>query len=186
MHKLYCIMGRSASGKSTLARKVAEHFKLSILKSYTTRPIRPGENPDSSDHIFITEKDVPKYKEQVIAETEINGYLYFTTKEQLKSADIYVIDPLGLDYLQKNVNTKEIKLVPIYISVNPLVAFHHAIKREDNLTEWIKRFNAEDEQFAVFEHKLKLSQVECKVIKNNKKLDEAAKCLIQYIEENRS
>lgn len=185
MHNVYCIMGRSASGKSTLAKIVSEQLNLSILKSYTTRPMRPGENPDNTDHIFINEDGVEKYKEQIVAKTELNGYIYFITQELLIKSDIYVIDPLGLEYLQKNISNENIRLIPIYISVNPLIAFHHAIKRKDNITEWIKRYDAEDEQFTVFEHRLKLSQVDCKVVKNNKKLDDAASAIIQYIEEIR-
>lgn len=89
---MYCIMGRSASGKSTLAREAAKHFNYKVVKSYTTRPIRPGENPETTDHIFITKRDVIQYEGHMVAKTEINGYLYFTTIEMLRESDIYVID----------------------------------------------------------------------------------------------
>lgn len=84
--------------------------------------------------------------------------------------------------MQKNINSEEINLIPIYISVSTLVAFHHAERRQDNLTEWIKRYDTEDEQFTEFEKKIKHSQVDCEVIKNNKKLDNAVSALIRYIE----
>ena len=44
MHKLFCIIGRTGSGKSTLVKKAANELGLKILKSYTTRPMRESES----------------------------------------------------------------------------------------------------------------------------------------------
>lgn len=180
-HNLYCIIGRSASGKSSLAKAVADYFGFQVVKSYTTRPIRPGENLEISDHIFITEKNVESYQEEMVAYTEINGYKYFTTYQMLMKANIYVIDPNGYKYLKENIKAEEINIIPIYISVCTLVAFWRAKKRKDNLSQWIARYEAEDEQFTEFESRIKSNQIECKVIKNNKKMDNTLHLMIDYI-----
>ena len=40
MHTVFCIIGRTASGKSTIVNAVAKDLNLKILKSYTTRARR--------------------------------------------------------------------------------------------------------------------------------------------------
>ena len=80
------ICGRSGSGKDTFA-KLLKSFGLKDVCSYTTRPRRDGEG---DTHTFITEKEVKNYPNK-IAVTEINGYTYFATKEQLEEADYYII-----------------------------------------------------------------------------------------------
>ena len=42
-HKIFCIIGRSASGKSTITNNVANKLGMKILKSYTTRTMRKEE-----------------------------------------------------------------------------------------------------------------------------------------------
>lgn len=154
MKKIFCIIGRTASGKTSIAKEVANELNLSVLKSYTTRPLRPGEDESTSDHYFISEEEFPAYKEQIVAYTEINDYKYFTTKQHLLQADIYVIDPDGYYYLSQKIKELSMKvvLVPVYIDTPYAVSLARAKKRGDNLEEWDKRYLAEDAQFTVFEH----------------------------------
>lgn len=44
-HKIFCILGRSASGKSTIAKEVAKQLGLTVVKSYTTSLPPPGKLP---------------------------------------------------------------------------------------------------------------------------------------------
>ena len=48
------IVGKSASGKSTIANVLSEDFKYKKAISATTRPIRAGE-VDGEDYYFITD-----------------------------------------------------------------------------------------------------------------------------------
>ena len=43
MHTLYCIIGRTGSGKSTITKQAANKLNARILKSYTTRARRKNE-----------------------------------------------------------------------------------------------------------------------------------------------
>ena len=112
MKKLFCIVGRTASGKDTLAREIAKQSGLNILISYTTRPKR---FPHEDTHIFVTEESYQKDRNnnQIIAYTEINGNKYWCTQEQLMQSDIYIIDPHGLEVLKTN--NSDIDFVTIYI-----------------------------------------------------------------------
>lgn len=152
MKKVFCILGRSSSGKSSLSRKVAEDLGLNILKSYTTRPPRDGETKEESDHIFIDSSEVEKYRDDMIAYTKINGYEYFATKQQLLECDFYVIDPIGFYELQLKTKSMDIELVPIYITVSKKVAIQRAKKRGDNMEVFNQRYEDENKQFTDFEH----------------------------------
>ena len=56
MGKIFCMMGKSSSGKDTLYQQILDYEGL-LLKSivlYTTRPIRSGEK-DGKEYIFADE-----------------------------------------------------------------------------------------------------------------------------------
>ena len=99
MQKKFLIIGRTGTGKTTLAKGAAQKLGLSLLKSYCTRPPRLGEvNPD---HIFISPDKVENYRNRMIAYTDkVDEYERFATIDQLRESDVYIIDPIGLKYLQ--------------------------------------------------------------------------------------
>lgn len=156
MKKLFCIIGRSCSGKTSLSKLLAKELNLKIAKSYTTRPMRPGENEDDSDHYFINEDEAWLYRNQIIAKTKINGYSYFTTLNSLMNSDICVIDPNGYRILSNNLSKLhiKIKLIPIYIKVPEAELFERARHRGDCTTFYRLRYESEHEQFDVFEKSL--------------------------------
>ena len=58
MGRLYVFMGKSASGKDTLYRRIRERNpELKAVISYTTRPIRAGEREGVEYH-FVSEAEM--------------------------------------------------------------------------------------------------------------------------------
>ena len=156
MKKLFCIMGRTCSGKTTLAKTVAATLHMKVLRSYTTRPMREGENEHTSDHIFISEDEVKLFQGKIAAYTEINGYKYFVTKDMIMEADIYVVDPNGYKMLAEYVERKnmKIKLVPIYIDVDVANQERRYRARGNTRNEFWERYKSEAEQFDKFEEEM--------------------------------
>ena len=158
MDRKILIIGRSGSGKDTLAMALTEKFGMKQLCSTTTRP-RRYDGEDS--HIFVSEAEAEKLKERV-AETVINGYQYFATKQQFEECDIYVIDPRGLEYLCKKAPNSP--LCVVYVHAEDGVRKERAIKRADDAEEAAKVFEKrhadEDEQFSDFERNVYLSKEE--------------------------
>ena len=156
MKKLFCVMGRTCSGKTTLAKTVAATLHMKVLRSYTTRPMRDGENEHTSDHIFISEDEVKLFEGKMAAYTEINGYKYFVTKDMIMEADIYVVDPNGYKMLAEYVERKnmKIKLVPIYIDVDVNDQERRYRARGNTRNEFWERYKSEAEQFDKFEEEM--------------------------------
>lgn len=149
---IFLFIGRTASGKSSLARYMCESLGLKQVKSLTTRPPRENEINGSEDHYFVFEKEFNeiKQKEDFIAYTEINGYKYATTAEELRHSDIYVIDPDGVKYLKEHCGD-EFKFIEIYFSSPFELAKDRFLKRDGSEEEFYSRYNSEDEQFTKYE-----------------------------------
>ena len=149
-------MGRTCSGKTTLAKTVAATLHMKVLRSYTTRPMREEENEHTSDHIFISEDEVKLFEGKMAAYTEINGYKYFVTKDMIIEADIYVVDPNGYKMLAEYVERKnmKIKLVPIYIDIDVNDQERRYRARGNTRNEFWERYKSEAEQFSKFEEEM--------------------------------
>lgn len=149
-HKVFCIIGRTASGKSTIVNAVAKNLNLSILKSYTTRARRKNEMDDKCDHTFISPDEVDKYKNDMVAYTERVGYCSFATMHQLMNSNLYIINPSGysdlVDVVKDNPN---IELVSIWIECDKDTLKNRAKSRASS-DNWEKNYRKEKSEFATF------------------------------------
>lgn len=113
MNNIYLLIGESGSGKSSIERKLVDDYGLKKVLSYTTRPVRDDDPNDIFTHTFVTKKEFNNIKNR-IAYTKYDDNEYCATSEQLEEADIYVIDPAGIEYLEHNYRGKK-GLIKIYI-----------------------------------------------------------------------
>lgn len=91
------LIGKTATGKDTIANELCKRYGYKLAKSHTTRPKRKNEG---ETHYFISEENYAKYNsEQRLAETTINGYHYFLTPKIIEESDIIIVEPYGLDAL---------------------------------------------------------------------------------------
>ena len=142
-HKLFCIMGETASGKDTLTKKLCEDTGMKAIVSYTTRPRRTNEG---DTHIFVDDSVYEQMKDNLAAYTEINGFRYWTTIEQIYDNDIYIIDPNGLETLE-NIGLEDIDICSIYINVPLEVRLERALYRGDSVEDFFSRNKSEMRQF---------------------------------------
>ena len=63
MGKIFCLMGKSATGKDTIYKKLTEDQELLLrrLVPYTTRPIRDGESEGRESGCCIVANIPPPY-----------------------------------------------------------------------------------------------------------------------------
>lgn len=142
---IFLILGESGAGKDHLVDRLCK-TGLKKLVSHTTRERRPDE-PDTS-HVFSTYDDYVHAKEsgQIIAETYINGVYYWSTRDQLKEADLYIIDSIGADMLQSM--RLPYKFIRIYINVPKSIRRERVVQRGDSMETYAKRAADEFYQFA--------------------------------------
>lgn len=137
---LLLFVGKSGSGKTTIANELEQRYNMKQVYSYTTRPKR---YEDEIGHTFITETEYMSLN-NIIASTYYNGYYYCATKEQLDNADIYVVDVNGVKELL-NLYDSSRPIIICYFDCPLLTKVYRMTKRGDTL-ESIKERIDNDEQ----------------------------------------
>ena len=133
MKPLICMVGKSASGKTTVAN-ILESNGYKQVQSYTTR-LKRHEN--EIGHIFISDEEFNRLQ-NIIAYTEYNGFRYCATKEQIDTADIYVIDVPGVETLLEKYNSAR-KIIIIYFDTSVKTRIDRMINRHDSDTSIVSR-----------------------------------------------
>lgn len=167
----YLIVGRSGAGKDTIVNALCERYGCTRLRSYTTRPRRKWEG---ETHVFVTEAEFDQIPDdQKFAYTEIDGYRYCATFDQVKESDFYVIDPFGVSTI-KNMG---LPVKRIGIGVGAEEASHRMLERGDRKEDIFKRTTHDFEMFAGFESKMD-------IVVQNDDLEECIATVWQFIQEN--
>lgn len=162
MSKIFCIMGKSATGKDTIYKRLLQNSELGLKRivSYTTRPIREGEKEGEEYH-FTDVKNLELLKQQgKIIECRsydtIHGiWNYFMVKDNqidLTQNDYLVIGTLE-SYLKIKDYFGEDHVVPIYIELEDGERLTRALDREKTQSkpkyeELCRRFLADCQDFS--------------------------------------
>ena len=145
-HTLLLIVGKTACGKDSLVNKLCERTNLKAITSYTTRPRRENEG---DTHIFTTEEVYEQMQTEgkVAAYTQIAGYHYWTTINQLYENDLYIIDYKGIQTLRE-LDLPNIRFVTVFINTPDEIREERALKkRKDDKFVFRKRSLDEAAQF---------------------------------------
>ena len=139
---IFCLIGKSGCGKTTIADKLFDKYGYTQIASYTTRPPR---TENDTDHIFISKEEYDALTDKVAFTCFQNNY-YCATKEQVDNADLYVIDPFGLEQL-KQLYDGEKQIVSIYIDTPMDICLNRMRKRGDNEDKIWERLRHDDTVF---------------------------------------
>ncbi|MBQ3558455.1 MAG: guanylate kinase [Agathobacter sp.] len=162
MGKIFCVMGKSATGKDTIYQKLLNESKLNLKRiiPYTTRPIREGE-VSGREYFFCTEQDVQRLEEEgriveLRAYDTVYGiWKYFTVDDgniQLDKENYILIGTLEAYTKIRDYFGAEY-VVPIYIEVEDGERLLRAIAREKSqdvpkYEEMCRRFLADAKDFS--------------------------------------
>lgn len=176
----FLVVGRTASGKSSIVRNVCEKLGLKQVKSMTTRPKRTSEDNENCDHYFVTDEEFDeKEKNGLAAYTKINDYRYATTFDELDKSDIYVIDPDGIRSLKQTCSDRY-RFIEIYIRVPFNISKTRFKQRGGTDIEFKRRYDQESTQFKEYEEK----QMFDYHVLNDQKLEDAVNSIIEIIKKN--
>lgn len=124
------LVGKSGVGKSTVESFLVEHYGWKNVLSYTTRPQR---NKNDTTHTFVTDKEFDKIQstENICAYTEFDRYRYGATNKQIDNADIYVVDPDGVEFFLKTYRGRKVPIV-VYLKADDNLLISRMRKRGDS------------------------------------------------------
>lgn len=191
MAKIFVLIGKSASGKDTLYKKLLSEEEISLKRIilYTTRPIRSGEK-QGREYYFVNEADMAEFErkgrmiEHRVYHTIYGPWHYFTVDDG--QIDLNGQQPyLAIDTLEGYVQLVQYfgseRVVPLYIEVEDGLRLSRALKRErmqkqPKYAELCRRFLADLDDFS--EEKLSAAGI-------TKRFDntQAAECMKELKEE---
>ena len=192
MGNIYCIMGKSSSGKDTIFKLLLDRtdIDLKTIVSYTTRPIRSHEKPgEEYNFVSIEEKDRLVAEGKVIELREYNTvhgpWFYFTVDDG--SLDLEHHDYLIIGTVESFVKIRdyygEDKVLPIYIEVDDGIRLTRALEREKmqenpKYEEMCRRFLVDQQDFS--EENIKNARI-TNVFNNNKDSKETCDKIAAFI-----
>lgn len=197
MSNFIYIMGKSASGKDTIYKRIKEQIDVKTYILYTTRPIRTGEQ-DGVDYHYVSDEQMLKFKQEgkVIEsrtyQTVKGPWTYATiADEQLEqNGDILTVGTLESynkikEYYE---DKKDTKLLPVYITIDEEERRKRALEREKkqknpNYEEVERRFKADNIDFS--EENLKKAGIGQNETFENYDLDKCVESIVTYIQKER-
>ena len=194
MGKIYCLFGKSSSGKDTLFKMLLENKELGLktIIPYTTRPIRMGEK-DGVEYHFSTEVEVEELEKQgkiieLRSYQTVHGvWKYFTVNDNqidLSSCNYLIIGTLE-SYIKMRDYFGAEHLIPIYVEVEDGIRLERALAREraqdtPKYAEMCRRFLSDSEDFS--EEKLNAAGI--KIRFENTNLLITCEMIVSYIKED--
>ena len=154
------IVGPAASGKTTLAKKLAEKG-FRVAKLHTTRPKR-----DESDDEYIFTKP---YADNIFVSCTFNNWVYTLTSVSLDYNDIFIVGPKMAQMIKDK--APEYKYLTIFLDVPESIRYERLMKREMPGDSVIARIGRDRADFANFtEYDIRLSGISDTVLTSLSKL----------------
>ena len=162
MGRVFCIFGKSSSGKDTIYKRLLQDTSLHLRRivPYTTRPIREGEQEGVEYHYTTIERMAQLQEENKIIEcrsydTVYGAWYYFMAKDSqidLQKNDYLVIGTLE-SYTKIRDYFGEDKVIPIYIDLDDGERLSRALEREKKQSqpgdeEMCRRYLADAKDFS--------------------------------------
>lgn len=148
--KTLVICGKTATGKTTLAKALEKHFGMRRMVTYTTRAPRPGEK-DGVDYNFLTREEFDRRRsEGFFAETadwnaKEGVRSYGSAAQDYKDpAAFAVLDPNGIRRLKE----KGVPITVILLEAEDKVIEERLLRRGDSPEEIRKRKEIDGADFA--------------------------------------
>ena len=161
MGKIYYLMGKSASGKDTIFKRLYKECpRTKVIITYTTRTIRDYEQ-HGREYYFVDEEVIEEYRRQgkLIEMRTYNTmegrWVYATIDDgsvNLESRNYLLIGTLD-SYIKIREHFGAENVVPIYIELDDGIRLQRALNRElmrtvPKYSEMCRRFLADEKDFS--------------------------------------
>lgn len=193
MGKIIYIMGKSSTGKDTIFKELlrSKSFSFKTIVSYTTRPIREGEE-NGKEYFFTDEEGFNELNREgkIIEErcyNTIHGpWRYFTADDgQIKDNHNYITIGTIESYLKIREYYGKDRVIPVLVDLDDGVRLQRALNREKKqetpkYEELCRRFLADSKDFS--EEKIKEAELTRRFV--NDELSVCLKEIEKYIQDS--
>lgn len=162
MGHIFCLMGKSSSGKDTVYQRLMADETLGLRRflTGTTRPIREGER-NGVEYLFYTDEELSALRDagrivECRSYDTVHGiWNYFTVADAQPDTD--TDDYLAIYTLEAYLGLREYfgaeRLIPLYLEVDAGIRLERALAREraqkePKYREMCRRFLADEEDFS--------------------------------------
>lgn len=193
MGKIFCVMGKSSTGKDTIYKKILENSSLGLerIVTYTTRPIRQGEKNGveyffTDEEGYATLRESGKIVEERVYNTIHGPWRYFTVDdENIKSEANYLMIGTLEAYSGIRRYFGDERVCPIFVTVDDGIRLQRALDREKQqenpkYEELCRRFLADAADFS----QEKINEAGIKDTFVNNDLQQCVDEIIEYIKSN--
>lgn len=145
------LIGKTCSGKDTIANELIRNYGYKKLVTYTTRPMRDGEIQDVTYHFISTDEFIEKIRAGFFAEwkdyvTNSGLWYYGTALKDCEAAsdnNVSILTPSGVRDLRKY----NVKTSVFYIQSDLNTTRQRLYSRGDDTAEIERRIMADLEDF---------------------------------------
>lgn len=163
------IVGESGGGKSSVAKLLSEKYGYTNVVTYTTRPMRQGEE-DHIDYHFVDDRQLNIMKGRLCLEANYRGWRYAADIDDLTNNSVIVVTPSGLRELKR----LEIDFFSVYLNVPRRDRLIQLLNRGDDIEEAYRRSLSDVGQFDGVED-------EVDVVINNPKYKKSVEDIVHEI-----
>ena len=143
---LIVLVGKSASGKTTLEKYISENFRYEKIVSHTTRPIR-GDEVDGVDYHYVSEDVFNEMlrNNELVEHATFNNWSYGISKKEIedKKDAVVVVNPAGLRRIRK----LDIPMSVFYVMCDDKTRYKRSIDRGDDIVEIALRSRSDTDCF---------------------------------------
>lgn len=132
------LIGESASGKSTIEKELIRDFGYVKVVTFTTRPIRDGEQ-NGKDYWFVSDDEFNSLdsKQYFFETAEYNGWKYGSPIIKDTKDKVIIVTPKGFRALQRFYNKNN--FVSVYVKVPRRERLIRLLRRGDDIEEAYRR-----------------------------------------------
>ena len=154
METLFIIYGRSAVGKTTIARKLQEKYKDEIHEAVSIQPDQRDQEIEGVDYNFVSKEHFLDLtvKDALAERIEYNDNYYGLEFEAFDTSktNISIVEPVGLKQLKEKMKTF-FNIIVIKIEENDDTISQRLVNRGDAPEVREKRINGDKAHFANIE-----------------------------------
>lgn len=149
---IIAIVGKTNSGKDSIAKRIEQIWGIPMLVSYTTRPKRDYE-VNGKEHWFVTPEKMAlmRKSKKVLAYTrnDTTGIEYCAMHDFGDKPIVYIINPDGIKWLKEHSQYNQ-GLTVIYVHTDEDIIINRGIARGDNPDVLNTRLASERQEFDAF------------------------------------